>query len=311
MKKLSTFQLVLLTVFGSLGIAAVMIFALGVNGSSSSNVGAVTIWGTFDESRMNAVIRAAADTDDRLTQVLYVQKDPTTFESDLVDALAAGKGPDLFILRDDWAMHDAGKTAHITYDSLSQAQFKDTFVDASTPFLGEDGVIAVPFVADPLVLYWNKDLMAQYGYTTAPTYWDEFFTLAQRVVQKTDAGTITLAALPLGEFQNIGNAKAILATLILQAGGPITAYDSGGKLISALAPQGNAAAAQQASLDALRFYTGFANPAADYYSWNRSLPEARRPFIHEKSPINVENASEAVLIKQGNPNINLGVAPIP
>lgn len=311
MKKLSSFQLILLTVFGSLGVAAVMIFALGVSGGANSNVGAVTIWGTFDESRMNAVIRAAADTDDRLIQVEYVQKDPATFDSELVDALAAGRGPDLFVMRDDAAVFNAAKTAHIAYDALSQSQFRDTFIDAAVPFLGDDGVIAVPFVADPLVLYWNKDLMAQAGYTTPPRYWDEFFGLAQKFVQKSDGGTILLAALPMGEYQNILNAKDILATLILQAGGPITGFDSGGKLISALAPQGNAATAQQASLDALRFYTGFANPAADYYSWNRSLPEARQMFAQAKAATYVGHASEQLLIKQANPNINLGIAPLP
>lgn len=311
MPKLSTFQLVLLTSFGALAVAAVLIFALAIGGGGSSNVGTVTIWGTFDEARIKTVLRAAADVDDRLIQVEYVQKDPATFEADLVNALASGTGPDLFFLRQDWAAHDATKTMHIPYSSLSRAQFQNTFLDAASPFLAEDGVIAVPIVADPLVLFWNRDLMGQAGYTTPPFYWDELFAMSQKLTKKSDTGAILKATIALGEFQNITNAKDILSTLILQAGGSITTRDAAGKLISAIAPQNTGSSAQQASLSALRFYTEFADPATDYYSWSRALPEARSSFAQGDLALYVGHASEAALIKQANPNLNFAPAPLP
>jgi ABC-type glycerol-3-phosphate transport system substrate-binding protein len=107
MKRSSPFQIVLLAVFGALGVAGVLIFALVVGGGNTTSVGQVTVWGTFDESRIQAVLRAAAETDDRLTGVTYVRKDSATYESDLVNALASGTGPDLFFLRDDWALYDS------------------------------------------------------------------------------------------------------------------------------------------------------------------------------------------------------------
>jgi hypothetical protein len=85
MFKSSPFQIVLLALFGGLAVAGVFIFALVVSGGNNSAVGQVTVWGTFDESRVQAVIRAAAETDDRLTGVTYVRKDPTTYENDLVN----------------------------------------------------------------------------------------------------------------------------------------------------------------------------------------------------------------------------------
>jgi len=309
--KLSTFQLVLLTAFGALAVAAVLIFALAIGGGGGSNVGSVTIWGTFDETAVKSVIRAAADTDDRLIQVNYVQKDPATYEQDLVDALASGTGPDLFFLSDDWALHDAAKTIHIPYSSLSQSQFQNTFLDAAAPFLAEDGVVAIPLIADPLVLYWNRDLLSQAGFTDPPHYWDELFTFAPKLTKKSDSGTIQKATIALGEYENIANAKDILATLMLQAGSPITARDSAGKLVAAIAPQNTGSATQQASLSALRFYTEFADPSADYYAWSRALPEARAAFAQGNLALYVGHASEKTLIKQANPNLNFSVAPIP
>lgn len=309
MKKSTPFQIVLLAVFGALGVAGVLIFALVVGSGNNSSVGTVTVWGTFDESRVQAVIRAAAETDDRLNGVTYVKKDPATYENDLVNALASGTGPDLFFMTQDWAVHDAAKTMHIPFSSLSQTQFASTFLAAADPFIGADGIIAVPLVADPLVLFWNQDLLSAAGMTTPPKYWDEFLGASQKLTQKDDAGTLKVSGVSLGEYQNIDDAKDILSILILQAGGGITVMDPSGKLLSALSPQQGTA--NQPSLSALRFYTTFADPSQDAYSWNRSLPEASVAFAQGSVALYIGHASEAAAIKLTNPNLNFSMAPLP
>lgn len=309
MFKSSPFQIVLLAVFGGLAVAGVFIFALVVGGGNTSAVGQVTVWGTFDDARVQAVIRAAAETDDRLTGVTYVRKDPATYQNDLINALASGTGPDLFFLRQDWAYHDAAKVMHIPSASLSATQFANTFIDASAPFLANDGVIAVPLVADPLVLFWNKDLLAASGLTTPPRYWDEYLGLMQKLTVKSDSGELRKSGIALGEFQNVTDAKDILAALILQAGGAITTADGTGKLFSALSPQQGSAS--QPGLAALRFYTSFADPSQDVYSWNRSLPDAMTAFAQGNVAFYIGHASRASLIKQTNPNLSFALAPIP
>lgn len=307
--KSSPFQIVLLAVFGALAVAGVLIFALVVSGGNNTAVGAVTLWGTFDESRVTAVLRAASETDERLNNVTYVRKDPATYESDLVNALASGTGPDLFFIRDDRAVFDGAKTIHIPFSSLSETQFKNTFLDAARPFVASDGVIAVPLVADPLVLFWNKDLLAAAGMTTPPRYWDEFLSVAQRLTVLTDSGVIKKSAVALGEYDNINNAEDILSMLILQAGGAIIVRDSAGKMYSGLAPQQGSTG--QPSLSALRFYTQFADPSQDDYSWNRSLPESRTAFAQGTVALYIGHASESALIASTNPNLNYAMAPVP
>ena len=309
MKKLSMFQLSLLVTFGSLAIAGVLIFSLAIGGTQSSSIGAVKIWGTLDPTAFAVVIRQAAENNSQLSQVTYEQKDAVTFESELTNALASGTGPDLFLLRQDYALKDAGKTSIIPFSALSKAQFENTFIEAANPFLTQNGVIAVPIFADPLILYWNKDMLASAGYAQPPKYWDELFQIAQKATKRDDSGTITKSAVALGEYKNVTNAKDILATLILQAGGEITAYDSAGRLTPALAPR--VGAATQSTASALRFFTEFADPSKDDYSWNRSLPESQKAFATGDVGLYIGYASEAPLITRMNPNLNFGLAPLP
>lgn len=310
MKGPSKFQLVLITVFGALGVAGVLVFALAVSQNTSTAVGAVTIWGTFDEARITAVIRAAADDDGRLTQVTYVKKDPATYESDLAEAIASGKGPDLFFMRQDRALRDAAKTYKIPSTSLSKTQFDSTFLSVASPFITEEGVVGVPLVVDPLVLFWNRDMLGHIGMTEPPRFWDEISDIAQRISIQTDTGTIQKSTIALGSYSNIANAKDILATLILQAGGAITVPDSTGVIVSALGGRG-ASAATSPALAALSFFVQFANPSRDDYSWNRSLPEAREAFAHGDVALYVGHASEVSQIAQKNPNLSFSMTPLP
>ena len=309
MKKLSMFQLSLLVTFGSLAIAGVLIFSLAIGGNQGNSIGSVKIWGTLDPAAFAVVLRQAAENNAQLSQVTYEKKDPATFEAELTDALASGTGPDLFLLRQDYALKDAGKTSLIPFSALSKAQFENTFVEAASPFIAPGGIIAVPIFVDPLILYWNKDMLASAGYAQPPRYWDELFEIAQKVTKRDDSGTIIKSAVALGEYKNVTNAKDILATLILQAGGGITAYDATGRLTPALAPR--VGAATQSTASALRFYTEFSDPSKNDYSWSRSLPESQRVFAAGDVGLYVGYASEAAFITRTNPNLNFGLAPIP
>lgn len=309
MKKLSIFQISLLAVFGALAVGAVLIFSLAIGGGTSNSLGTVKIWGTLDGTAFATTIRAAADINPALSGVTYTQKDPATFDSDLTKALASGTGPDLILLRQDYAVKDAGEIALIPSNLLSQSQFESTFIAAANPFFSDNGALGIPLLADPLVLYWNKDMLASAGSPLPPSYWDQLFALAQKTIVKDSAGNITKSAIALGEYKNVDNAKDILATLILQAGNPITTHDTAGHLVSALVSK--TGTGSQASESALRFFTEFADPSKDDYSWSRALPDAQQAFSAGTLGLYVGYASEVSAIARSNPNLNFGTAPLP
>lgn len=310
--KSSAFQIILLAVFAALAVVGVLIFAFAVGSTKGNSVGPLVIWGTLDGSSFSTLLRQLSDSNDAFLAVSYVQKDPTTFEADLTQAIASGTGPDLFVLRQDYAVLDTPKIQPIPYTgagSLPRSQFESTFIDVASPFLGEKGVLAVPFLVDPLVLYWNKDILNTYGFAQPPQYWDQTPAMVASITKKGEAGTIVLSAIPMGEYANVDNAKDILSLLILQAGGLITTYDNG-KLTPVIAGTvGNSLGATEKALD---FYTSFANPSRDAsYTWNRSLPGSRASFAAGASALYVGFASENALIHKMNPNGNFAIARIP
>lgn len=321
--KSSSFQIILLAIFGAFAVAGVLIFAFLVGSNSSSSIGAVTIWGTFDEAAMQTILRQMSEEDTRLRQVTYVEKNEDTYANDLTNALASGNGPDLFFLPHDNAYVDSQKIAAFPYETFSKEQFNNLFVEATQTFLSPEGVVAVPVVVDPYVLFWNRDMLAAAGFAKPPAYWNEVYDMARVITdcQKTNATNTTVpvgcddsrsikrATIGFGEYRNVDHAKHILGLLIQQAGGTVTRRDSTGALTPTLMAAGSVIA--QPGESAVNYFTSFANPALDAYSWNRSLPSSRTMFGSGGLALYVGRASEEALIRRLNPNLNFAIAPMP
>ncbi|MBV9159280.1 MAG: extracellular solute-binding protein [Candidatus Kaiserbacteria bacterium] len=311
MKRSSPFQIVLLCTFGALAIAGVLIFSFYISKGGTSSIGSVTIWGPFDEITVQGALGQLMDSHSDLQNAHYVRKDPATYMSDLTNALASGTGPDLFFLTQDEAYAQAPRILAIDNTTLPVAQFESTFIDGAAPFTGAAGTYALPILADPLVMYWNKDILTSKGYAQPPQYWDEMFDFSQKVTVKTEAGEVQTAAIDFGTYNNVDHAKDILSMLIMQAGGAVTIRDVNGRLISGLMAKSGGDVQQAAVPSALRFYTEFADPSKDDYTWNRAFPDGQTAFSQGKLALYIGRVSEADAIRAANPNLNFAVAPVP
>lgn len=309
--KLSIFQVVVMGVFALFAIAGVILFALGGTGSRGVDaVGPVVIWGTYDKGVMNRIIEDLRSIDDVFDDVGYVEKNVDSFTGELIEALASGTGPDLFFLDHDLILRHRDKILPIPYEIMSERAFRNTFVEGSELFLDNEGLVALPMVIDPLVLYWNRTIFSSAGIALPPEFWDEVLVLSSEVLTKRDqAGNISQSAIAFGEYQNIDHAKEILSMLITQAGGSVVTIRNDGRLSSGLSSEFENGIFPAES--ALRLYTDFANPSKTVYSWNRSLREAREEFIAGTLSMYVGFASELRDIRARNPNLNFDVAPVP
>lgn len=307
---MSVFQIVLLSVFGVAAVVAVLVFAFLVSSGSQSSVGTVTVWGTFDETAFSAVLRPLSDADGRLKGVTYVQKTPEAFDTELTNALASGTGPDLYIMRSDHTVVDAPKVQTIPIESISKEQFQDLFVEGANVFMTSAGAIAIPFAVDPYVMYWNRDMFSTGGLAKPPVFWDELFEVARAVTKKTDAGSIVKSGIAFGEYVNVSFAKGIVAMLMMQAGSPITVRDNADRITPAMVTRSGLDTGQAAE-SALMFYTNFADPTKDYYSWNRAMKDSRTAFADADLALYFGLASEEPVIRALNPNLNFAPAPMP
>lgn len=305
---MNKFQLILLSVFGFFIIAGVVAFSTFRGGSDGESLQPITIWGTVSQESFNSLISEANIELDKSLQVTYTAFREDEFNNELVEALAVDRGPDVMLLSQDLIEKHYDKLFVLPYESFSERDFKDRFIEEGELYLTQDGVLGFPFMVDPLVLYWNRTLFSNKGISQPPAYWDELFDLSQTLTDSDDRGNIFTSTVALGEFSNIDNAKEILTALIMQAGNPIVTGEPK-DLDIVLVDRFNQPEAPAES--ALRFYTEFANPVKPVYSWNRSLPSSQEAFRSGDLALYLGFASELFEIQEKNPNLNYDVSLLP
>lgn len=303
-----TFQYIVVGVFIVLAIIAVIVFALYRASTSSTTSTSVTIWGTIDASAVSSILSQAAQKAPGLKGASYKQIDSSSYIETLTQAFAEGRGPDLYIVDESQLWGEFPKLTPISYQTMTERQFRDTFFDGAELFLFGNGIMGIPFAADPLVLYWNKDLFADAGLVAPPTYWDELFTLASKLTKRTDDNKITQSAIALGSYDNVTHAKEILSALLFAAGSPISFWNQSGLTVSLSSALGNNGNPGEA---ALRFFTEFSNPIKTAYSWHKAMPYAKDAFLSGDLAMYVGYASEATELRKTNPNLNFDMAMLP
>lgn len=310
---MSKFQIILTTVFSACILIGLVLFAMSKN-ESSTLAAHLTVWGGITQEQFDAAVGASTLAANKNLTFTYVRKDPTAFDTDFIEALASGQGPDIIILRDDSLYKHRNKIFTIPYKNYSERTFKDVFVEQGELNLTTEGVRALPFMVDPMVMYWNRDLFTGNLLAQPPQYWDEFYSstatssLIDTLTRKDFNANITQSALALGEWKNVTNAKEILVMLMLQAGTPLVA-DYGQGYTSVL--NGSFDRPIQPSFAATNFYTQFSNPTSPTYTWNRSLPNSQVFFLSGKLATYLGFASELFSIQEKNPNLNFDVTYVP
>lgn len=301
------FQIIILVVFIVAAVLGLLVFsgAIPIGGNSAGSQGSVVLWGTIPNKDISPILKEFNEANPTFV-VKYVEKSADTLDQDLLEALAAGTGPDIFFLPDNLALHYADKIFTIPYASYPLSTFKNVFAGAGEVFLVAKGILAFPMSIDPLMMYYNRSMLDADGIIYPPTSWDEMTNISSTLTKKDDSNKIIKSTVALGHFGNITHAKDILATLFMQAGNPIFSTDQG-KFVSVLdKPVGN-----YNLPSVLKFYTDFADPNNSAYSWNRSFPSSDDAFSREDLAFYLGYASELKSLVNKNPNQNFFVAGMP
>ncbi len=313
-KGFSIFQIGVFIVCAIGVVVALLIFSgkipVGESKTDQTLSGTVVIWGTLPGDAVRAVADSVKQTYEDVT-VIYSEKKPSTFQSELVNALASGTGPDMVFISPADVITNKDRLLEIPYSNLPQASFQSTFIDQGNLFLTNTGVLAFPFIIDPLMMYYNRDLLAGSFTALPPSTWDDIVALNRKITIKDDAGKLVTQTVAMGSFDNITHAKDIITAMIFQTGNKIVTWDpTTKKYVSTFAQtdsEGNSGV-----VNALNFYTAFGNVNdTDRYSWNGSLPMDKNQFIAGKLALYFGYASELEGIRLKNPNLNFDVSLFP
>lgn len=314
MKNISIIQVVLIGISVIAIAVAVVMFSLFRGGSAGSSNGTVTMWGTLSRSSMEETLKELESQGLEFDGLKYTEKDPLTFEQEVLTAIAEQKGPDLILLNEKQIVSNENRIQKIPFKSFPLRDYQDLFFEESSLLISNEGIVGFPFLVDPLVLYYNKDMLTNAGYSKPPQTWTEVLAVAPILTQKDSSFNISKSTIALGSFNNINHAKDIYWLLTLQAGNTVfkrTMDSQNQKEIYQTTFEDNLNFTLNPAYAATNFFTQFSNPTKTVYSWNRSLPESQTMFVSGDLAFYIGYASELPTIKRLNPNLNFDVTLVP
>ncbi len=260
---------------------------------------ALTVWGTDDQSVFQDVIGGYAGIRPNVT-VTYKQVDADSYDRELLDALAAGEGPDVFLIDG----HDLGSTLSkivpAPTGTMDIVKARTLFPKAVEQDLVVGGrVYALPLYMDTLALFYNKDLLDAGGVVNPPQTWEQIQEEVPALRSVNDQGQVVRAAVALGgSNKSIPQATDILNLLMIQNG---TALATPSSTFANFGDEGSRA---------FNFYLQFANPLSPYYTWSDSFGDVAQRFAKGDVAMMFGYSSTLDAVKRQNPFLDVRVAPM-
>jgi len=307
--KTSIFKIVLIGIFVVLLFIGFFLFVTykPVIKKEDMKVGPVIIWGTLNKNVMDHILQKLVDTDDRFVDAVYVQKNKSTYNLDILEALAQQKSPDLILLSHQDFLKNLNKLEHISYQQLPKREYDNTFLDAFNIYTNKTGIWGIPFLIDPMVMYYNKSMFFNADVTLPPKYWENFeepHGIVSKIRVLDENRNIIKTAIAMGESLNISHFREILYTLFLQSGNKIFYPENEYYKIKI--------EDENFLVKAIKLFFEFSNPTNQIsYSWNKAMNKDQTEFLAENLAIYFGFSSEIKKIRIKNPNLDFDVAEIP
>ncbi len=271
------------------------------------------IWGLFDDSDVyNEIFEAYRKVNPNVGKITYKKLNVDTYKKDLIDALASGQGPDIFLVHNNWVPIMASKIYPAPPAILNEQQFRQNFVDVAAQDFILDGLVgAVPLSIDSLGLFYNKDLFNEAGITSPPQDWNEFMTDARKLTKIDAQGQITQAGAAMGTAVNINRATDILNLLMLQT--KTEMVDIEGKKATFDKYVNRDGTSYSPGENAWNFYTQFATQGSSSvpYTWNSKLHYSVDAFSEGTLGMMFNYSWQIPVLASKSPKLNYGIAPVP
>src|SRR3989344_4663673 len=294
-----------LIIYGIIGLVVLLALILIVGGRDAGPGSAeIIVWAAPHRGIERDPLLGIVDeyeTKNPGTNITLVEKDPTNYESELINALASNQGPDIFFLDDSQILRHQDKISPFPSNELLYApdSFRTDFADMfhSQLITPEGKIIGFPLYLDTLALFYNKDFFNSANIPAPAATWDAF---AEQVKALTIIGAdneLKRAGVALG-LANVDHYTDIVSLLIMQAGDGV--YDRAARKVEidrAAAP--------------LEFYASFAIPGKKNYSWSLAYQNSFEAFADEKVAMMLWYASDIRRRSSQNPHLNFGTAPVP
>jgi len=309
-------KLIIIGIVGGLGVLILMVVLVlgGLNKTVGTKSATLTFWGTFDDPSFYRTAIGEFETANPGIRIVYTQYNFDDYEKKLVDAFASGTGPDIWLMHNTWLPKHIDQIQPLPQTILpgekaplmTLKDFQEQFVDVTAQDLTANGQIyALPLYTDTLGLYYNKDIFNTAGISAPPKTWDEFNADVRKLSVFDARGNIVKSAAAIGTSQNVNRSTDILMLLMLQSGVQMTDPNNTGATFS------HAVNGQNVGENALQFYTDFANPSKQLYTWNSQQHYSIDAFTNGETAMMFNYSHQIATIRSKAARFNFATAPIP
>lgn len=252
------------------------------------------------------------------------------YKQELINAWSEDKGPDIFSIPATWMGEYIAKgrlstmpsSTEVTYevikdvkkgtkDYIKKTNKSPSLQDVKTNFVSvvygdvvkNNKIYGLPLAVDTLSLYYNRDLLDNARISEPALTWSQFKEDVKRLTIADKKGNISQSGTALGLVNNVNRSFDIVSLLMMQNGSSMSCGESfciGGEK-----------SGYNPGMEAVSFYTDFANPLKDVYSWNSSLPNSIDAFADGKVAYIFGYSYNNAQIKSKNPSLNYYVSPVP
>jgi len=301
---------------GGIGLLVFITFIFILqNFGGTSGGGDVTlqVWGVFDDrTSFDAAIKEFQTANDGIV-VQYTSVPFAGYEEKLINAIAAGTGPDVFMIHHTWLPKHIDKIRPLPeqFPGLKEPlmtvrQFRDTFTEvAYSDLVNDNKVYAMPLYVDTLALYYNRDMLSSAGIARPPATWTDFMDATRALTQYDASRNIVRSGAALGTARNINRATDILMMLMLQSGVRMTDAENSQAIFS------RSVDGQPVGERSLQFYTDFANPSKEVYAWNDTQDYNIDAFAAGRTAMILNYSHQIPVIRAKAPRLNFGIAAVP
>lgn len=301
------------------------------NQTTTTGPTTLTFWGVYDDPTIFQPIIAAYEAQHPNVKVRYVRQDASLYEFVSLNLLASQEGPDIWMIPSEWLPKHKNKLSPMPNGFLASQNlpapakglfakksptpsnsqlYKELFAPVTVETnVTDQSVAAVPLSVDTLGLYGNTQLLSAAGITTLPRTWEEVVAAATKLANRTTL-SFSQPAINLGTANNVSRATEILMTLMMQNHTPMLDENKTSALFNQSVMKSTGEPIQPGPV-ALDFYTSFASPTKENYSWNATQPQDFELFSTGKLPLFIDYSYRLRDIKQTNPNLPLTTGPLP
>jgi len=182
-------------------------------------------WGLWEPPEVVQPLIDKFEAENPNIKINYSQTTFSNYESRIFTRLQQAAGasepaPDIFRIHNTWTPKYYSYLSPLPAQVMTAETYRERFYPtAISDFTAKDGnIYAIPWYIDGLVVFYNKQLLAEEGVNTPPEDWDGFFELAKNLTKRYSDGRIRQSGLAMGASENIKHSAEILSYLLVLEG---------------------------------------------------------------------------------------------